>query len=59
MCFESRSPMFRQLSPPSVDRYTPSPQEEDWRLARSPVPTQTTLVSLWWTTTSPTECVPS
>jgi len=55
MWWESSSPMFRQLRPPSVDLYTPSPHEEDCREARSPVPTQTTAVSRWCTTTSPTE----
>src|SRR5271165_7378058 len=33
--------MFCQVFPPSMDLYTPSPQEELCRLFASPVPTQT------------------
>src|SRR5712691_2658884 len=36
------SPIFFQVFPPSSDLYTPSPQEELWRLFGSPVPTHTT-----------------
>src|ERR1700739_3635073 len=41
MCSLSLSPMLVQFSPPSVDRYTPSPTETLLRVQASPVPTQT------------------
>ena len=59
MCLLSRSPTFVHVSPPSVLLYTPSPHEELCRFARSPVPTQTTEVSRWWSAIAPTEWVPS
>src|SRR5206468_3485259 len=33
-------PRYVQVSPPSVERYTPPPHEELWRLLFSPVPAQ-------------------
>src|SRR5207237_7175619 len=38
----SFNPTFCHVSPPSVDRYTPSPQSDEFRSLASPVPTQTT-----------------
>ncbi len=40
MCFESFSPTFSNVLPPSVDFHTPSPHDVVWRLFASPVPTQ-------------------
>ena len=57
--YESPSPMLVQLRPPSVDRYTPSPQELARVLAGSPVPTQTTSGSDGATATAPVEAEPS
>jgi hypothetical protein len=33
-------PTWVQVSPPSVERYTPEPHEDDWRLFCSPEPAQ-------------------
>src|SRR5262245_49015715 len=41
MWCESFNPIFVQVFPPSVDLYTPLPQDELWRLFCSPVPTHT------------------
>ena len=38
----SFKPTFCHVSPPSVDRYTPSPEFDEFRSLASPVPTQTT-----------------
>ena len=38
----SSSPLWVQVVPPSVETYTPLPQELLWRFAGSPVPTHTT-----------------
>ncbi len=42
MCRVSASPRCVQVLPPSVERYTPFPQEVLWRLFCSPVPAQIT-----------------
>src|SRR6478672_5537810 len=46
MCCVAASPMCVHDSPPSSERYTPSPQVELCRLFASPVPTQTMPGSL-------------
>jgi hypothetical protein len=56
MCADSRSPTFVNVVPPLVLLYTPSPQLELCRLARSPVPTHTMLVSRWSSAIAPMEC---
>src|SRR5512143_1430249 len=58
MCCDSRSPMFVNVLPPSVDFHTPSPQEVLWRLFDSPVPTQTTSAFDCDTATSPIDINP-
>src|SRR5262249_25264691 len=52
-------PMFFQFLPPSVDLYTPSPQETELRGLFSPVPTQTMSRLDGATATSPMETVAS
>src|SRR4051812_26886227 len=58
MCFDSRSPTFSNVLPPSVDFQTPSPHEIDWRLFDSPVPTHTMSGFDCETVTSPIERSP-
>ncbi len=58
MCFESLSPMFWNVLPPSVDFQTPSPHDVLWRLFDSPVPTQTTSGFYCDTVTSPIDISP-
>src|SRR5437870_3654449 len=53
MWAESLSPIRFQVAPPSVDLYTPSPQETLLRGLASPVPTQTTSGFDGATATSP------
>ena len=53
------SPRCVQLRPASVDRYTPLPQGELWRLLGSPVPTHTTFGLEGATATAPTDAVDS
>src|SRR5271165_896611 len=48
--------MFVQLSPPSVDLYTPSPTETLLRTHDSPVPTQITFEFVGSTVTAPIDC---
>src|SRR5262249_44324955 len=48
---------FCHVSPPSVERYTPSPQPDEFRSLPSPVPTQTTSESDGATATAPTESI--
>ena len=38
ICRESRRPTFVQVFPPSVDLYTPSPEDRSLRMSDSPVP---------------------
>ena len=58
MCLVSRSPTFRQVRPPSVDRYTPSPCDTLPLMQASPVPAYTTLGSDCDTAIAPTDAVP-
>src|SRR5512146_968351 len=58
MCLESRSPMFVNVLPPSLDFHTPSPHEVLWRLFDSPVPTHTTSGFDCDTATSPIDISP-
>src|SRR4051812_11201477 len=51
---ESPSPVKCQVRPPSVDLCRPFPHDCDRSELRSPVPTQTMLVSLGATAMSPT-----
>ena len=55
----SSSPMSVQVSPPSVLRYTPSPQLELWRVLASPVPTQTVRGAEGATATAPMDIIAS
>src|SRR5262245_46837986 len=56
-CVSRRSSMWAQVLPPSVDLYSPSPQETLLRGLASPVPTQTTSGLEGATATSPIETV--
>src|SRR6266542_2844700 len=58
MCSEFSSPMRFQLTPASVDLYTPSPKLTLRWLLFSPVPSQTTFESLGSTVTAPSEYAP-
>src|SRR5918994_4362979 len=55
---DSRRPMCCQVLPPSVDLYTPSPNETLLRVFDSPVPTQITSGLLGASAMSPIEMVP-
>src|SRR5689334_11430601 len=59
MCSDSLRPMFAHVLPPSMDLYTPSPNDtERWALF-SPVPTQTMFELAESITTVPIEYDPS
>ena len=49
------SPVWVQVSPPSVERYTPLPSETLLRMWASPVPAQTTCGSAGETARAPIE----
>src|SRR5437016_4481000 len=51
--------MFFQVLPPSVDLYTPSPYDTEFRGLASPAPTQTIFRSEGATQTSPIDTVAS
>src|SRR5437868_3208377 len=53
----SRRPICVNVFPPSVDLYIPSPNEEDWRLFDSPVPTYRMSGFEGEIAMSPIECV--
>src|SRR5437773_288968 len=55
MCSDSLSPTFCQVRPPSVDLYTPSPNETERCALPSPLPTQIVLELRGSMTTVPTE----
>src|SRR5260370_16188077 len=56
---DSFRPTCAQVLPPSVDLYTPSPQETLLRALASPVPTQTTSGLDGATATAPSDTVAS
>ncbi len=53
------SPMWVQVSPPSVDFHTPLPMEMLERMKGSPVPAHTTLGAEGATASSPTDGTPA
>src|SRR3954447_19777875 len=57
--YEAFRPMFFQVLPPSVDLYTPSPNETELRGLASPVLTHTTSLLDGATATAPTDTVAS
>src|SRR6266478_4203781 len=59
ICAVSVKPICFQLAPPSVDLYTPLPQDTLLRALASPVPTQTTDGFEGATATAPRETVSS
>ena len=56
MVWVALKPTGVQWSPPSTERYTPSPHEEELRLFASPVPTHTRAGFFCHTSTAPIDC---